>query len=145
MKVVIQRVCHATCRVDGEGTGSIEKGLLVYVGFAPTDTEATVAWTVDRVRKMRIFTDENGKMNLAVHEVGGGVLWVPNFTLYADASSRRPSFSGAMAPSQAKALFEKLLEMDKVHQNPVQSGIFGADMQIDAVADGPVNVVVEHE
>lgn len=144
MKLVIQRVVRATCRVDGQEVASIGHGLLVYVGFAPRDTTAAVDWALDRVYKMRIFEDSAGKMNLSVADAAGEVMWIPNFTLYCDAKSRRPSFSGAMPFSEAKPMFDFLTtEASKYQQNPVQCGIFGADMKIDSVADGPINVVVE--
>ncbi|MBQ4443873.1 MAG: D-tyrosyl-tRNA(Tyr) deacylase [Clostridia bacterium] len=144
MKIVIQRVKYATCRVDGEVVGKIENGLLVYVGFGPEDGTKEVDWSVDRAYKMRIFEDDAGKMNKSVLDVAGDVLWVPNFTLYCDASSRRPSFSGAMAFGDAKSLFDYLKQsVLKYTGKPVQCGVFGADMQIESIADGPINVVVE--
>jgi len=144
MKAVIQRVKYATCRVDGNETARIEGGLLVYVGFAPADNTASVDWMVDRVYKMRIFEDEAGKMNRSVEDIAGDVEWIPNFTLYCDAKSRRPSFSGAMAFAEAKSLFDYLKQsVIKYTQKPVQCGIFGADMKIESLADGPINVVVE--
>lgn len=143
MKCVIQRVLRAVCSVNGEVTGRIEKGLLVYVGFAPEDTTEKVDWMVDRVRRMRIFEDENGKMNLSVGDVEGKVLWIPNFTLYADPMSRRPSFSGAMPADEARHLFGYLLQADIATVGAVEAGLFGADMKIENVADGPINVVVE--
>ena len=144
MKIVIQRVKYATCTVSGEAVGAIRQGLLVYVGFAPADSTKEVDWSVDRVYKMRIFEDTAGKMNLSVEDVGGEVLWIPNFTLYCDAKSRRPSFSGAMPFADAKSLFDYLKQsVLKYSGKPVQCGIFGADMQIESIADGPINVVVE--
>lgn len=144
MKAVIQRVKYADCHVDGVTVGSIRAGLLVYVGFAPDDGTREVDWMVDRVFKMRIFEDEAGKMNRSVEDIGGGVLWVPNFTLYCDYRSRRPSFSGAMPFADAKALFDYLKQsVLKYSGKPVQCGVFGADMQTDNLSDGPINVVVE--
>ena len=144
MKAVIQRVKYARCVVEGKEVASIGQGLLVYVGFAPEDGTREVEWMIDRVYKMRIFEDEAGKMNRSVEDIGGEVEWIPNFTLYCDAKSRRPSFSGAMPFADAKALFDYLLQsVAKYSQKSVQCGIFGADMQIDSRADGPINVVVE--
>ena len=144
MKAVIQRVRYARCAVEGKEVAAIEQGLLVYVGFAPEDGTRDVEWMIDRVYKMRIFEDEAGKMNRSVEDIGGQVEWIPNFTLYCDAKSRRPSFSGAMPFADAKSLFDYLKQcVAKYSQKPVQCGIFGADMQIDAGADGPINVVVE--
>jgi len=143
MKLIVSRVLSAACSVDGAVTGSIGKGLLVYVGFAPSDKVEEVEYMIDRVRKMRIFEDEAGKMNRSVEDVGGEVLWVPNFTLYADPSSRRPSFSGAMAFADAKALFDYLLQADaRWTSRPAQAGVFGADMRVKSEAWGPVNVIV---
>jgi D-tyrosyl-tRNA(Tyr) deacylase len=144
MKAVIQRVKYATCKVADQVVGTIDQGLLVYVGYAPTDTTREVDWMVDRVYKMRIFEDEAGKMNRSVEDLGGEVLWIPNFTLYCDAKSRRPSFSGAMAFADANSLFDYLKQsVIKFSGKPVQCGVFGADMQIESIADGPINVVVE--
>ena len=146
MKAVIQRVSKASCVVQGQVVGQIGYGLLVYVGFAPQDTVATVDWMVDQVRKMRIFEDDQGKMNRSVQEVEGDVLWVPNFTLYCDAQSRRPSFSGAMPFAEAKSLFDYLKQSDiRFTAHPCQTGVFGADMTIDSVAIGPINVVVQKD
>ncbi len=144
MKLIVSRVKYAVCRVDGDITGSIDNGLLVYVGFAPQDGVAEVEYMVDRALKMRIFEDEQGKMNRSVEDVEGDILWVPNFTLYADPSSRRPSFSGAMAYQDAKALFDYLLQTAaRTTGKTTQAGVFGADMQIESMASGPINVVVE--
>ena len=144
MKLVIQRVKYARCRVDGNVVGEIDNGLLVYVGFAPEDATREVDWSVDRVYKMRIFEDEAGKMNRSAEDCGYDVLWVPNFTLYCDAKSRRPSFSGAMPFGEASSLFDYLKQsVLKYRGKLVQCGIFGADMKIESLADGPINVVVE--
>ena len=146
MKAVIQRVSNAICTVDGQPTGSIQLGLLVYVGFGPRDTTVAVDWMVDRVRKMRIFEDENGKMNRSVTDVCGDVLWVPNFTLYCDASSRRPSFSGAMPFDKARSLFDYLKQSDiRTTGHACQTGVFGADMRITSTCLGPINVEVEYD
>ena len=146
MKAIIQRVVNAQCTVDGVVTGAVEFGLLVYVGFGPNDTTAAVDWMVDRVRKMRIFEDENGKMNRSVQDVCGDVLWVPNFTLYCDASSRRPSFSGAMPFQQARALFDYLKQSDiRFTGHGCQTGVFGADMRVTSTCLGPINVEVQHD
>lgn len=144
MKAVIQRVKQATVTVDGRTVGHIDAGLLVYVGFTAGDGVAQVEYMVDRVRKMRIFADGNDKMNLSVGDIGGAVLWVPNFTLYANTDSRRPSFSAAMPFADAQALFNYCLQQDAHYSGgPAQSGIFGADMEVSSVAWGPVNIVVE--
>lgn len=144
MKLVIQRVRYAFLRVAGEQVAATGAGLLVYVGFAPWDTTAEIDWAVDRVYKMRILEDEAGKMNRSVMDLGQDVMWIPNFTLYCDASSRRPSFSGAMPFADASALFDYLQQsVLRFTGKPSKCGIFGADMQIESVADGPINVVVE--
>lgn len=143
MKAVLQRVLGAELKIDGKIYSSIGKGFLVYLGFAPEDTKSEVDYVLDRIAKMRIFEDEQGKMNLDVNTVKGEVMLVPNFTLYADISSRRPSFCTAMNPTEAKELFAYACEkFDKTYFES-KKGVFGADMKISSVCDGPINIVIE--
>lgn len=143
MKAVIQRVLSTSLKIDGKLIAEIGQGLCVYLGFAPTDTQAEVDYIIDRLGKIRIFEDENKKMNLDVKTINGEVILIPNFTLYADASSRRPSFCTAMNPTEANKLFNYACEQfDRVFFK-AKRGVFGADMKITSVVDGPINIVLE--
>lgn len=143
MKAVVQRVLGTTLKIEGELIAEIRQGLCVYLGFAPTDTKAEVDYIIDRLGKIRIFEDENKKMNLDVKTVNGEVILIPNFTLYADTSSRRPSFCAAMAPSEAQKLFEYACDKFDEMFFKAKRGVFGADMKITSVVDGPINIVLE--
>lgn len=144
MRAVIQRVQRAKVCVNGQTAGSIEQGLLVYVGVGPSDDEGDAAKLADKIAFLRIFEDEQGKMNRSVQDVRGGVLAVPNFTLYADArKGRRPAFTAAAAPQVAVRLFEAFVAALKVAGCSVASGIFGAHMEISSLADGPVNILYD--
>lgn len=144
MRAVIQRVQRADVAVDGKSVGRIGAGLLVYVGVAPADTLADAAKLAEKIAFLRIFQDGQGKMNLSVQDVRGGVLAVPNFTLYADArKGRRPAFVGAAPPQMAAELFKAFRIALTALGCLVEAGIFGADMKIDALADGPVNILYE--
>ena len=143
MRAVVQRVSHALVRVDGEVTGEIHQGLLVLVGFAPGDTDADLEWMAEKLQGLRVFGDAEGNMNLAVGDVGGAVLLVPNFTLYADCrKGRRPGFSNAAPPERAAELFQQFCE--KMGQRvPVQRGVFGAHMHVELTNDGPVTLLLD--
>ncbi|HET8713811.1 MAG TPA: D-aminoacyl-tRNA deacylase [Gemmatimonadales bacterium] len=148
MRVVLQRVKRADVRVEGRVTGKIGPGFLVLAGFAPSDTEAQLEWMADKILGLRLFGDAEGKMNRDLAEVNGGVLVVSQFTLYGDASKgRRPSFIGAAAPDVATALYEKFVAM--LRERGVGSGIrvetgeFGAMMDVELVNDGPVTLILE--
>ena len=148
MRAVVQRVSRAEVRVAGRVTGQIGNGLLVLAGFSPQDTEETLVWMADKLLGLRIFGDGEGKMNLAVGEVGGGVLLVSKFTLYGDASKgRRPSFIGAAPPDLAIPLYEKFVEIVKERGAgggiTVATGEFGAMMEVELVNDGPVTLILE--
>ncbi|MBS3735184.1 MAG: D-tyrosyl-tRNA(Tyr) deacylase [Phycisphaerae bacterium] len=144
MKALLQRVARAEVRVGGDCVARIERGLLVYVGVAPTDAPADARKLADKVVGLRIFPDEQGKLNRSVRDVRGGVLAVPNFTLQADTrKGRRPAFSAAAAPDQARALYETFVEALRTAPIDVASGVFGATMAIRSDADGPVNCLVE--
>ena len=148
MRVVLQRVKRAEVRVEGRVTGKVGPGFLVLAGFAPTDTEAQLAWMAEKILGLRLFGDAEGKMNRDLAEVGGGVLVVSQFTLYGDASKgRRPSFIGAAAPDVATALYEKFVAMLRERGAgsgiAVETGEFGAMMDVELVNDGPVTLVLE--
>lgn len=139
MRAVIQRVSRAAVRVSGETVGEIGPGLMVLLGVAPQDGAAQVAWMADKIEGLRIFPDEQGKMNRSVRDTQGGILLVSQFTLYGDASKgRRPGFSGAAPPDIAKPLYQQLAT-----RLQAQTGIFGADMAVELVNDGPVTLIVD--
>lgn len=144
MRVVLQRVERAAVRIDGRTVGEIERGLLVLAGFAPGDTEAELRWMADKLRGLRIFPDDEGRMNLDLAAAGGALLVVSQFTLYGDASKgRRPSFIGAAAPAEAEALYDRFLALCAEDGTRVESGEFGAMMDVELVNAGPVTLVME--
>lgn len=144
MKLVIQRVRNAKVDVDGKTVGSIEKGFLVLLGVTHTDTKETADYLVKKLCKLRVFEDENGKMNLSIKDVRGQFLIVSQFTLYADCSGgNRPSFVNAAKPDLANELYEYFCEKCKEEQIEVQKGIFGADMKVSLLNDGPVTIILE--
>ncbi len=144
MKLVIQRVRNAKVDVDGKTVGSIEKGFLVLLGVTHTDTKETADYLVKKLCKLRVFEDENGKMNLSIKDVRGQLLIVSQFTLYADCSGgNRPSFVNAAKPDLANELYEYFCEKCKEEQIEVQKGIFGADMKVSLLNDGPVTIILE--
>lgn len=144
MRVVIQRVSRASVSVDGRVTGSIGRGLLVLVGFAPADAPDQVEWMADKVVGLRVFADDEGKMNRELAAVGGAVLVVSQFTLYGDAAKgRRPSFIGAAAPQVAIPLYEAFIAALRARGVRVETGEFGALMEVELVNDGPVTLILE--
>lgn len=145
MRAVVQRVSRAKVTVAGRVTGEIERGLLVLLGAGAGDTEADLAYVVDKVVNLRIFPDAAGKMNLSVLDIGGGVLVVSQFTLYGDArTGRRPAFTGALEPGAARALYELALQrIASAGVTRVQAGEFAADMQVELVNDGPVTILLD--
>lgn len=144
MKLVIQRVKHASCTVDNNVVGRCEKGYMILVGMGPDDTKEIVEKMANKVSKLRIFEDENDKMNLSIHDVNGNILSISQFTLYADTSKgNRPSFVGAMKPDLAKELYLYFNECLRNLQLHVEEGIFGADMKIDLLNDGPVTIIMD--
>ncbi|NLK39577.1 MAG: D-tyrosyl-tRNA(Tyr) deacylase [Clostridiales bacterium] len=144
MKAVIQRVCRASVTVDGQITGRCDKGLLVLLGIARGDTEQDARMMCEKILKLRIFQDEKGKMNKSVADVGGKVLTVPNFTLLADCSGgNRPDFFGAEAPLRARELFESFLDYMKEQTGSAEAGVFGAEMAVELLNDGPVTIVLD--
>ena len=146
MRVVLQRVKRAEVRVEGRVTGKIGPGFLVLAGFAPTDNDAALEWMADKILGLRLFGDDEGKMNRDLAEVGGGVLVVSQFTLYGDAKKgRRPSFIDAAPPEIAIPLYERFVALlrEKASGIPVATGEFGAMMEVDLVNDGPVTLLLE--
>ena len=144
MKAVVQRVKRTTLSVDGELISEIPFGLTVFLGVKTGDTEKDGAYLAKKIANLRIFEDENGKMNLSVKDVGGEVLLVSQFTLYGDAShGNRPSFTLAARPEQAEPLYEYTVQELRGYGVTVKKGVFGADMQIAQHNDGPVTILLE--
>ena len=144
MKFVIQRVSHASVTVDGTVIGNIEKGFLVLIGVGKEDTRADADRLVKKMLGLRIFPDENGKTNLSLKDVGGELLLVSQFTLYADLShGNRPGFTNAGEPALAKELYEYIIESCKKQVPKVQQGSFGADMKVELVNDGPFTIILK--
>ena len=145
MRLVIQRVREAQVAVEGRITGQIGPGLLVLAGFAPTDNTASLTWMCRKLVQLRIFGDEHGQMNRSVADVGGQILIVSQFTLLADArKGNRPSYIGAAPPAVAEPLYQQFVAMVAADLGqPVPTGIFGADMQVSLLNDGPVTIVLD--
>ncbi len=143
MKVVLQRVTHASCIADGQLTGEIDQGYVALVGFEASDTMEIVDKMASKIARLRVFEDENGKMNLSIMDVQGSVLSISQFTLYANAKKgNRPSFVRAAGPDIAIPLYDAFNEALKKFV-PVKTGIFGADMKIDLVNNGPVTIILD--
>ena len=144
MRVVLQRVSRAAVRVDGQTVGAIGRGFVVLAAFAPADGEPAVAWMAEKIAGLRLFADRDGKMNLPLSDVGGAVLVISQFTLYGDAAKgRRPSFTDAAPPGQAEALYERFVALLRQRRVPVETGRFGAMMEVELVNDGPVTLILE--
>ena len=140
MRAVVTRVSSASVDIAGETVGKIGPGFLVLLGIAPTDTEAQAEKLADKICGLRVFEDDAGKMNLNLEKVGGSLLVVSQFTLYADTKSRRPGFTGAAKPDIAIPLYERFLAACREKGFPVEHGEFGADMKVSSVNDGPVTI-----
>ena len=145
MRAVVTRVSSASVTIGGRTAGAIEKGYLVLLGVGPNDSEAVAGRLAEKICNLRVFEDENGKMNLNLEQVGGALLVVSQFTLYADTSSRRPGFTGAAKPELAVPLYEFFLEACRRRGFQVEHGEFGADMQVASVNDGPVTILFDTE
>jgi D-aminoacyl-tRNA deacylase len=145
MRVVLQRVSSASVRIEGEVSGSIGPGLLLLVGFTSGDREEDLAWMADKVVGLRVFNDVDGKMNESLQEVEGGLLVVSQFTLYGDTrKGRRPSFIRAAPPEEAIPLYDRFVALLRERApGPVETGEFGAMMDVSLVNDGPVTLVLE--
>ena len=144
MKFVIQRVTRASVTVDGEVTGKIGKGFMVLIGVAQSDTEEIADKMVKKMCNLRIFEDSEGKTNLALADVGGELLLISQFTLYADChKGNRPSFIDAGQPDMASAMYEYIIEEAKKYVPTVERGIFGAEMKVELLNDGPFTVILD--
>ena len=144
MRVVVQRVSRAKVSVNGVSAGEIGRGLLVLLGVCQTDTKSDAAYLAEKIAGLRIFEDEKGKMNLAIAEIGGGVLVVSQFTLYGDVRrGKRPSFDAAAPPEKARELYEYFVERIRASGLPCQTGRFQEMMQVELVNDGPVTILLD--
>ena len=141
MLIVLQRVLNASVSIDDSIYSSIEKGFVALVGFQPDDNENDLSFMVRKILRIRIFDDENGALNQSISDINGDILLVPNFTLAADTSrGNRPGFSTAMPPTDAKEMFEKFVDDVSSLHTKVSSGLFGADMQVSLINDGPITI-----
>ena len=145
MKVVIQRVTSASVKINNQLHGQIGKGMLILLGIAPDDTNADIEWLCHKINSLRIFDDENHVMNLDIHAVGGECLIVSQFTLMAmTKKGNRPSYIRAAEPSIAIPLYEQFIDkMQESFSSKIQTGIFGVDMQVQLVNDGPVTIIID--
>jgi len=145
MRAVVTRVKHASVTIEGQVRGQIGQGYLVLLGVGPNDTEDTAVKLADKICNLRIFEDEEERLNLNLEQVNGSLLVVSQFTLYADTSSRRPGFSKAAKPDLAIPLYEKFMAQCRERGFRVEQGEFGADMQVDSRNDGPVTILFDTE
>lgn len=147
MRVLIQRVSSASVTVEGTASGSIGHGLLVLVGFQASDNEEVMDKLIKKILQLRIFSDDDGKMNLSVQDIGGGILLVSQFTLYADCrKGNRPSYIQASPPEQARLQYQDFVQRFRVATPlPIETGIFAADMKVELLNDGPVTIWIDSE
>lgn len=144
MKFVIQRVKEAEVNIDNKTVGKIDKGFVVLIGITHTDTKEIADYLIKKLINLRVFEDEKGKMNLSLNDVNGQLLLVSQFTLYADCSSgNRPSFTDAAKPNIANSLYEYIISECKKMNYKVETGVFGADMKVSLINDGPVTIILE--
>ncbi len=144
MRAVVQRVTNADVKIDGRENGKIDNGLLVLLGVGNGDTEEDMKYIADKIIKLRIFSDENDKMNLSLEDVGGSMLVISQFTLYGDCShGRRPYFGNAMEPVSANEMYEKFVAYIREQGIHTETGEFGADMKVSLTNDGPVTIILE--
>ena len=145
MKAVIQRVSQASCKVNNEITGSIEIGFLVLLGIEEADTDEDLQWLAQKITNLRVFGDENGLMNKSLADVGGNILLISQFTLFAQTKKgNRPSFIRAARPEKAIPLYEKMISsLEVLTGKKIATGIFGTDMKISLVNDGPVTIIMD--
>ena len=144
MRAVVQRVTNADVKIDGRVNGKIDDGLLVLLGVGNGDTEEDMKYIADKIIKLRIFSDENDKMNLSLEDVGGSMLVISQFTLYGDCShGRRPYFGNAMEPVTANEMYEKFVAYIREQGIHTETGEFGADMKVSLTNDGPVTIILE--
>ncbi len=146
MRAVLQRVESGYVSINNIKTGCIEKGIVVLVGFNADDDETAFNYIIDKITNLRIFGDENGKMNLSVKDINAGLLIIPNFTLYSDArKGRRPNFSLGASPEKAEKMFDKFIDMLRKNFENVQTGVFKADMKVFLINDGPVTILLDSD
>ena len=146
MRIVLTTVLSASVTIDNEVVGKINRGFCVLVGFTHDDTKETVDKMIDKMLGLRVFPDENGLTNLSIYDIKGEILSVSQFTLYADlAKGRRPSFVNAMKPDEAKALYGYFNEQIKAKYGAVETGVFGADMKVSSINDGPFTLILDSE
>jgi len=146
MRCLVQRSGPAQVTVDGKVTGAIDSGLVVLAGFAPGDDEQELGWMARKLPRLRIFRDDEDRMNRSLADVGGGILLVSQFTLYGDCrKGQRPSFVGSAPPAQARGLYERFGQLLRAEWPEVQEGIFGAMMEVALINDGPVTLFLERE
>lgn len=145
MRALIQRVTSAKVVIEGELSGAIEQGILVLLGITHEDTEADIDWLIRKITQLRIFTDDQGKMNLSVQDVQGGLLVISQFTLFADSKKgNRPSYTRSARPEVAIPLYEEFLDrLRQQFSGPVETGRFGADMKVSLLNDGPVTIMLD--
>lgn len=144
MRAVLTRVKSASVAIDGQVVGKIGQGFLILLGVGPNDTEKECRYLAEKALGLRIFEDENGKMNLSLQQIGGGILAVSQFTLFADCKKgNRPSFTGAAAPEPAARLYDYFCDCCRSSGIVVEKGIFGADMKVELLNDGPVTIVLD--
>ena len=144
MRAVVQRVTNADVKIDGRVNGKIDNGLLVLLGVGNGDTEEDMKYIADKIIKLRIFSDENDKMNLSLEDVGGSMLVISQFTLYGDCPhGRRPYFGNAMEPVSANEMYEKFVAYIRKQGIHIETGEFGADMKVSLTNDGPVTIILE--
>ena len=145
MRVVIQRVSHASCSIEGVISGEIGTGFMVLLGIEDSDTDEDMTWLAQKIANMRVFSDENGLMNKALAEVQGNILLVSQFTLFAAIKKgNRPGFTRSARPEYAIPLYEKMIvELNNLTGTKIQTGVFGADMQISLVNNGPVTICID--
>jgi len=145
MRLVIQRVKEASVNVDDDIVGAIEDGLLVFLGIHKDDKEGSIDYLIKKLLALRVFSDDKRHMNKSVQDVGGSILVVPQFTLYADCTKgNRPSFDHAMAPVQAEQLYDEFVnKLEKAYPEKIKTGVFGAYMKVQLINDGPVTIILD--
>jgi D-tyrosyl-tRNA(Tyr) deacylase len=145
MRAVIQRVSEASCKVDGEITGQIGIGFMILLGVEDADTDEDLQWLAQKITGLRVFGDENGLMNKALADIGGDILLISQFTLFAQTKKgNRPSFIRAARPDKAIPLYEKMISvLESITGKKIAAGIFGADMKVSLVNDGPVTITID--
>ncbi len=146
MRVVLQRVSYGKVEVDGSVVGKIEKGIVALLGINAGDDQKTFEWIFNKIKNIRIFEDEEGKMNKSISDLSYGVLIIPNFTIYADArKGNRPSFAMGAKPDEARKIFDDFIKYAKSNYDKVEAGIFQADMKVELLNDGPITILLDSD